>query len=377
MKNAHAKKAVQDLLMLAGIKINGDHPWDAQVHNPQLYERVVSEGSLGLGEGYMDFWWDCEALDDFFCRILKVRLDRKIKYNWDLQWAAIKASVLNLQRKSKAFDIGEHHYDIGNDLFSIMLDEGMNYSCGYWYKVDTLADAQNEKLDLICRKLGLKPGMNVLDIGCGWGGFAKYAAEKYGVNVHGITVSREQVEYACNMCNGLDVCVEYRDYRDINETYDRVVSIGMFEHVGVKNYRTYMDAVHHSLKPDGLFLLHTIGGNTTVKSCDPWILKYIFPNSMLPSAKQITEAAEGLLVLEDWHSFGQYYDNTLMAWYENFINGWDILKNTYDERFFRMWTYYLLSCAGSFRARDNQLWQIVFSKEGMQGEHHYRGSVFV
>jgi len=362
---------------LADIRVNGSKSWDMQIHNPNFYNRVLSEGSLGLGESYMDGWWDCESLDECFNRILSVQLDKKIKKSIRLQWAILKENILNRQRISKANVIGEHHYDIGNDLFSIMLDEGMNYSCGYWHKANSLDDAQKAKLALVCRKLDLKPGMKVLDIGCGWGGFAKYAAENYGVEVHGITVSCEQIDFAEKFCQGLNVCIEYKDYRELNEIYDRIVSIGMFEHVGYRNYRVFMNTVHRCLESGGLFLLHTIGGNTSVKSTDRWIDKYIFPNSMLPSAKQITSAAEGLFVLEDWHSFGQYYDNTLMAWYSNFTENWHKIKDTYDERFFRMWTYYLLSCAGSFRSRDNQLWQIVFSKKGIQGGYSDRGNVFV
>jgi cyclopropane-fatty-acyl-phospholipid synthase len=239
-------------------------------------------------------------------------------------------------------------------------------------KAKTLDNAQEAKLDLICRKMGLRPGMKILDIGCGWGNFAKYAAEKYGAHIHGITVSREQVKFANKICQGLDVKIELKDYRELNENFDRIVSIGMFEHVGCKNYRTFMKVIHQCLEEDGLFLLHTIARNTSVNSLDPWINKYIFPNSMLPSAKQITSAAEGLFVLEDWHSFGQYYDKTLMAWYNNFTKNWTSLKDTYDERFYRMWTYFLLSCAGSFRSRRSQLWQIVFSKKGIKGGYRYR-----
>jgi cyclopropane-fatty-acyl-phospholipid synthase len=218
--------------------------------------------------------------------------------------------------------------------------------------------------------------MKVLDIGCGWGGFAKYAAEKYGANIHGITVSREQVKYAKKICQGLDVEIELKDYRALKEKFDCIVSIGMFEHVGCGNYRTFIKVVHQCLKADGLFLLHTIAGNNSVNSTDPWINKYIFPNSMLPSAKQITSATEGLFVLEDWHSFGQYYDKTLMAWYNNFIENWTKIKDEYDERFYRMWTYYLLSCAGSFRASRNRLWQIVLSKKGIKGGYLCRGQLF-
>jgi cyclopropane-fatty-acyl-phospholipid synthase len=157
-----------------------------------------------------------------------------------------------------------------------------------------------------------------------------------------------------------------QDYRGLKEEFDRIISVGMFEHVGCKNYRTYMEVVHRCLKPNGLSLLHTIGRNTSASLTDPWIDRYIFPNSMLPSAKQITTAAEGLFVLEDWHSFGAYYDKTLMAWHENFTRNWDRIKGAYDRRFFRIWTYYLLCSAGCFRSRTNQLWQIVFSKNGVK-----------
>jgi len=253
-----------------------------------------------------------------------------------------------------------------------MLDKGLNYSCAYWKNAETLDAAQEAKLDLICQKIGLRSGMKVLDIGCGWGGFAKYAAEKYGARVHGITVSRKQVEFGNDCCQCLDVKIELKDYRKVREKFDRIVSVGMFEHVGCKNYRIFMKVAHRCLKPDGLFLLHTIGGNTSTGSTDPWIDKYIFPNSVLPSSKQITSAIEGLFVLEDWHNFGQYYDKTLMAWYNNFTKNWAKIKDAYDERFYRMWTYYLLSCAGSFRSRRNHLWQIVFSKRGIKGGYSYR-----
>jgi cyclopropane-fatty-acyl-phospholipid synthase len=241
----------------------------------------------------------------------------------------------------------------------------------YWEKATTLDQAQEAKLDLICRKLLLKPGMTVLDIGCGWGGFAKWVAEKYDVKVLGITVSRKQVKFASNYCKALNVKIKLRDYRELREQFDRIVSIGMFEHVGSKNYKTFMKVVRRCLKANGLFLLHTIAGNTTVHTIDPWIGKYIFPNSMLPSTKQISSTAEKILVLEDWHSFGQHYDQTLMAWHQNFTKNWANIKDLYDKRFYRMWTYYLLSCAASFRSRRNQLFQIVFSGNGIRGGYHY------
>lgn len=360
------KETVQKYLSMANIQINGKNPWDIQVHNPKLYSRVLSGGSLALGESYMDGWWDCKQIDEFIARLLSAELDKKVRSK-NLIWEVLKAKIMNRQSKSRAYEVGEKHYDVGNDLYKEMLDKNMVYTCGYWKNAKTLDQAQEAKLDLVCKKIGLKKGQKVLDIGCGWGSFAKYAAKKYGTKVVGVTISKMQVELARKLCNGLPVEIRLQDYRSINEKFDHIVSLGMFEHVGYKNYKTYMKVVDRCLKPNGLFLLHTIGGNKSVTSTEPWISKYIFPNSMLPSAKQITAAAEGLFVLEDLHSFGAYYDKTLMEWHKNFVNGWDKIKNNYNERFYRMWKYYLLSCAGSFRVRKNQLWQIVFSKNGIKG----------
>jgi len=367
MQTSSAKGVVESILARLDVRIDGSRAWDICVHNPNFYTRVLAGGSLALGESYMDAWWSCKALDQFFDRILSAGLDQQVKKNWNVLWAAVQAKIINTQRPSRAAVVAKRHYDLGNPLFSNMLDRRMNYSCAFWEKADTLDEAQEDKLDLVCRKIGLKPGMTVLDIGCGWGGFARWAAEKYNARVIGITVSGEQLNFARQYCRGLDVTIELQDYRDLSGQFDRIVSIGMFEHVGSRNYRTFMQLVHRCLKPDGLFLLQTIAGNTSVNGTDPWLSKYIFPNSMLPSARQITSSCEGVLVLEDWHSFGPHYDKTLMAWHRNFTTNWDIIKSMYDERFYRMWTYYLLSCAGCFRSRQNQLWQIVFSKEGIRG----------
>lgn len=377
MKSPGGKRLVQQLLDLAGVQIDGHAPWDIQVHNPDFYPRVIAGGSLALGESYMDGWWDCDALDQFFERILAARLDKKVRKSMALLVAALKARLTRIHGRSRAFEVGRWHYDVGNDLFAVMLDKRMNYSCAYWQAADTLDKAQEAKLELTCRKLGLESGMRVLDIGCGWGGFAIYAAEKYGVDVTGVTVSEEQVKLAQKRCAALPVRFELKDYRDLQGTFDRIVSIGMFEHVGFTSYRTYMQVVKRCLKDDGLFLLHSIGSNTSVHSVEPWLAKYIFPNSMLPSARQITEAAEGLFIIEDWHSFGPHYDPTLIAWHRNFIDNWDCIQDAYDNRFQRMWVYYLLSCAGSFRARRNQLWQIVFSKyDGIKNAHPDLNPIF-
>ena len=370
---ADFKKTVTDLLESVDIQVNGSRPFDIQVHNELFYSRVLSGKSLGLGESYMDGWWDCESLDQFCYQMLRGRIDKQVKVKNPAFLAhVLKAYFLNAQSKKRAYIVGEEHYDTGNDLFSLMLDQGMNYSCGYWENADNLDQAQINKLDLVCRKLHLKPGMKVLEIGCGWGGFAKYAAENYGVSVHGVTVSKEQMDYAEGSCIGLETKFEMKDYRELNTKYDAIVSIGMFEHVGYKNYRNYMEVAQRCLEGEGLFLLHTIGRNTPSRSTDPWTNKYIFPNGMIPSPAQISKSLQGLFVVEDWHNFGQYYDPTLMAWNENFQKNYESLKDKYDQRFKRMWQYYLLMCAGTFRARRNQLWQLVLSKKGLMGGYSYQ-----
>lgn len=345
--------------------MNGKAP-DLVVHNEQFYPRVLSKGSLGLGESFMDGWWDSLHLDTFITKLFNAGLEKKIKtFHGAMEFT--KALVFNRQTQKRSYKVGEVHYDAGNDLYQHMLDSRMVYTCGYWKDAHSLDEAQTAKLDLVCKKIGLKKGDKVLDIGCGWGSFAKFAAENYGARVIGVTISKEQAALARENCKGLDVEIRLQDYRDVHEPFDHIISLGMFEHVGYKNYRAYMKVAHRCLKEDGLFLLHTIGGNRSAKHTDAWIEKYIFPNSMIPSGKQIMEASEGLFVMEDWHNFGPDYDKTLMAWWNNFDTAWDKLKTTYDERFYRMWKFYLLSCAASFRTRKNHLWQIVFSKGGVEG----------
>ncbi len=367
LKDGDNKTFAKNALLQADIKIDGDKPWDMTIHNPKLYSRILQQGSLGLGEAYMDGWWDSPSLDQFFCKLLRAELDKKVTLSWPVLFSILKAKLINLQSKDRAFEIGEHHYDLGNDLFTLMLDKHMIYSCGYWKNAKNIDDAQEKKLDLICQKLQLKPGMSMLDIGCGWGGLAYWAAKNYGVNVTGITVSKEQAKFAQEFCKDLPVKIVVQDYRDLNKTFDRIASVGMFEHVGCKNYKEFMKVAHRCLKDDGLFLLHTIGSDTSVSSSDPWIGKYIFPNSMLPSVAQISNTIEGLFTMEDWHNFSADYDKTLMAWFDRFNNSWDTIKSKYDDRFYRMWKYYLLSCAGFFRARKIQLWQIVLAKNGVPG----------
>jgi len=359
------------LLEPADIRLNGDRPWDIRVYNPKLYKRVLRHGSIGFGEAYMEGWWDCDRLDEMFTRLLGAGISQNVSGVMRMKMAlgALNYRLFNFQSIKRAFHVGEHHYDIGNDLYRRMLDPLMNYSCGYWAEADTLEDAQIAKLDLACRKLKLEPGMKLLDIGCGWGAMALHAARHYGVEVTGVTVSREQKKWADELTKDLPVDIELMDYRSLTGHFDRIVSIGMFEHVGVKNYRTYFRKAAELLADDGLFLLHTIGDERRSHAPEPFIHKYIFPNGKIPSRKEINDSSFDLLRLEDWHNFGPDYDRTLMAWAANAQAAWPELSDHYDTRFRRMWMYYLYSCAGFFRSRKGQLWQLVFSKRDNRNEY--------
>jgi cyclopropane-fatty-acyl-phospholipid synthase len=359
---AEAKETVKKLLKLADVKINGSRPFDIQVHDERFYERVLSQRELGLGESYMDGWWDVKKLDELVARVVAADLRSQVKVGPALARTFIKSSLINRQRLGQAKKNASFHYNIGNDLYERMLGERMIYSCAYWENAKTLDEAQEAKLELICQKLHLKKGMKLLDIGCGWGGFSEYAARKYGVRVTGITPAAEQVKIAKQRVKGLPAVIKQMDYREVDGKYDRIVSIGMMEHVGPKNYGRFFRKCERLLKSDGLMLHHTIGNNRSTKHTDPWTDRYIFPGGVLPNLSQIGQAIEGRLIVEDIHNFGPYYDKTLMAWYKNFVKHYPEIKGQYDERFRRMWEYYLLSFAGGFRARNFQLYQIVMRK---------------
>jgi cyclopropane-fatty-acyl-phospholipid synthase len=359
-----ARQLVETMLEQAGVTPGGNAPWDIRIHDDRLYDRVLCDHNLGLGEAYMEGWWDCPRIDAFISRVLSARVPDRLSGNLKLLLKALPAYLFNNQTRRKAGKVARVHYNLGNDLFLAFLDPYLQYSCAYFQDTDDLATAQRNKMDLICRKLELAPGDHVLDIGCGWGGLAKYMAEKYGCRVTGVNISDRQIEYARTWCQSLPVTIEKKDYRDVEGTFDKIVSVGMFEHVGAKNYRTFMRKVNCLLGEKGIFLLHTIGGNAPNVRCDPWITTYIFPNGMLPSIDQIARAIHGLFVIEDWHNMGPHYDPTLMAWHQRFIDHWDSLSSTYGQAFKRMWEYYLLSCAGAFRARDIQVWQVLMTKKG-------------
>jgi cyclopropane-fatty-acyl-phospholipid synthase len=363
--NATPPRVLERLAASAGIAFNGDQPWDIQVHDAELYRRILRQGSLGFGEAYMDGLWDAERPDETMTRLIRISIAERLPGLAAMRQALAHLDdlVRNRQSRRRAFQVGERHYDIGNDIYRAMLDPTMSYSCGYWRDAQTLAEAQQAKLDLICRKLELTPGERLLDIGCGWGGLAEHAARNYGVEVFGITISREQLELARERCKGLPVEIRLMDYRELSGRFDKVVSVGMFEHVGLKNYRAYFGAAANVLADHGLMLLHTIGSRGSYRGTDPWVDKYIFPNGAIPSVRQIGSALEPWLVLDDWHCFGLDYDRTLQAWWANFDAAWPRLRgDRYDERFYRMWKYYLHLFMGYFRSRRGQLWQLVLSK---------------
>ncbi|MEK7556269.1 MAG: cyclopropane fatty acyl phospholipid synthase [Patescibacteria group bacterium] len=368
----NAKQYITNRLKEADIEINGLRSWDITVHDERFYNRALAYGSLGFGEAYMDGWWDAPQLEESFNKALLARFDEKI-INWRTLlsiWPRILFTILmDFGSKARSHNIDAHHYGIGNDLYKAMLDPYMTYTCGYWKNTDNLNDAQKEKFDLVCRKIDLMQGMSVLDMGCGWGGFLKYAAEKYGIQGVGVTITKNQVTLSNEMCKNLPVLIKHMDYRDAEGRFDRVVSIGLLEHVGPKYHRVFFEQARKRVKDDGLVLVHTIGGHISRRHVEPWINKYIFPGGVVPSLEQISSASQNLFVMEDWHNFGYDYYKTLMAWFENFDRAWPELKKSgkYNERFYRMWKYYLLSTAGAFKARRLELWQIVLSPKGVPG----------
>jgi cyclopropane-fatty-acyl-phospholipid synthase len=356
------RKTIEALLEESGVRINGSNPWDIRIFDEDFYARVLRQGSLGFGESYMERWWDVEDLEELIYRLLNAHLDERVR-TWRDAIAYISAALFNRQRRARAFAVGERHYDLGNDLYEGMLDSRMIYSCGYWQNARTLEEAQRAKLDLVFRKLDLKRGQRVLDVGCGWGGALEYAAREYGVEGVGITISREQADYARNKCAGLPIEIRLQDYRETRGDFDHIYSIGMFEHVGPKNYRRYLQTLRRCLRSGGRFLLHTIGANSASKrrTNDPWIEKYIFPNSKLPTEPQIAAAIEGVFSVAGRQAIGAHYVPTLRTWRANFERHWATLRKTRDDAFFRMWEFYLNSSAATFRAAKNDVWQFLLT----------------
>jgi cyclopropane-fatty-acyl-phospholipid synthase len=359
--SSKARDTVTRLFADSDVQVDGPRPTDIHVHDPRFYQRVLAQGSLGMGESYMDGWWDAEDLDGFLTKLLVSDVDQRV-HSWHETFAFAMAKVANLQSRARAFQVGERHYDIGNDLYQRMLDPRMIYSCAYWVDASTLEAAQVAKLNLTLDKLGLVAGQRVLDVGCGWGGALKHAVERYGVHGVGVTISKEQAELARQRVAGLPIEIRLTDYRELHEQFDHAYSIGMFEHVGPKNYRTYLEVVRRNLRGGGRFLLHTIGAlRRTRNGIDPWIGRYIFPNAVIPKQKQILDALDGLFWVQGWQRIGRHYDTTLLAWRHNFEKAWPELSATRDNRFYRMWRYYLSSSAAGFRAGITDVWQVLLT----------------
>jgi cyclopropane-fatty-acyl-phospholipid synthase len=359
------KDRIVGLLKDGGITVDGPNPWDIQIHNQGVWNRVFAQGSLGFGEAYMDGWWDAEDLAEFFNKVLTSGVADKLKITPNLIWQIVQAKLLNMQSIERSRRVAQMHYN-QTEAYKASLDDRMTGSCGYWPEgVTNVNEAQEAKLDLVCRKIGLKPGQRVWDIGCGWGAFMGFAAEKYGAECVGVTVSPDQAAYGRERYKALPIEFQVKDYREFDGKTDHVVSMGMFEHVGHKNYRTYFEKARQVIKDDGLFMMHTVGSQWSTNTIDPWLEKYIFPGGVIPSMAQIGKAIDGLWSVVDVHNIGPHYDKTLVAWYENFEKKWTRRNTPDDVRFYRLWKYYLLCCAGGFRARVLQVWQFVLSPTGV------------
>ena len=351
------------LLEGSGVTLDGPYPWDIRVLDERFFARVFAQGSLGFGESYVDAWWDADDLEECMTRLVRHGVNQRAG-GIAPRLVAWRHKVANVQRGVGAWKVGRRHYDLGDDLFEAMLGRRLVYSCAYWNAADDLDAAQEAKLDLVCRKLRLQPGMRVLDVGCGWGEALKYAAERYGATGVGVTISENQSITARRLCAGLPVEIRLADYRTLeNESFDRIFSIGMFEHVGPHNHSTYFRAVRRCLAPDGLFLLHTIGTERGNGLPDPWIERYIFPNSAIPRLDHLLSASIPHFAVEDLHNFGLDYVRTLRAWRERFDEAWPQLEPRYGATFRRLWHYYLAASIASFRSRWNHLWQFVFAPQ--------------
>jgi cyclopropane-fatty-acyl-phospholipid synthase len=359
-----SKKLCLTILDQAGVSINSSEPWSIQVKNERLWDRVVSQHELGLGESYMDGWWECQAIDQMLTKLVTVNAAAQLTPSLSVLFSALKSNIFNLQTKARAAKNAKHHYNIGNDLYERMLDSEMAYSCGYWKEATNLDQAQLNKFDLICKKLKLEKGMTLLDIGSGWGGFLRYAVKNYGVQATGISPADQQILLAKERSAGLKIDFYQMDYRDFTGRFDRIVSVGMMEHVGPKNFREFFNKCDELLAHDGIMLHHLISSTRSQNRTDGFFNRYIFPGGVIPSPSQITKAVEDLFVLEDVHNFGLDYDKTLMCWHKNINEKWDELPE-YDNRFKRMWNYYLLASAAGFRSRSLSLNQYVFRKEGI------------
>jgi cyclopropane-fatty-acyl-phospholipid synthase len=341
--------------------------------DPSLYYKLVLNPELHAGEAYMDgrMSFENSTLRDFLTLFSMNRLSLG---SYPLQKVLRKIS-LGLKKFQQANPVGQaqknvsHHYDIGNDFYRLFLDKGMQYSCAYFTSdTDTLEEAQQNKLRLIASKLNLKPGQRVLDIGSGWGDMALYLGRMENVNVLGVTLSREQCalanQKAANLGLSDRVRFELRDYRHVEEKFDRIVSVGMFEHVGVHHYDEFFAKVNDMLTPEGLMLLHSIGHMSPPGTASPWLRKYIFPGAYSPALSEVfTSVEKNSLWVTDLEFLRLHYAKTLAHWESRFQANRAKVAQMYDERFCRMWEFYLISAEMMFRTGSQLVFHMQLAKK--------------
>lgn len=349
---------------------NRDPRFSIRVLAGDLFDNVLSFGNLGLGEAYIrgDFVMEHGSLEDFLTVLLESRVDQEIRRNARL---AVRAAVVQARNRLRTrAEVIQHHYDLGVDLFECFLDTTMTYTCGYAESPDDDLEAlQRNKLDRVCKKLRLGEGERLLDLGCGFGALLIHAAENYGARGVGVTISRDQHEWASAEIRrrGLTdrVEVQLRDYRTVVGTYDKVASVGLLEHVPPAEYRRFFEIVARSLRPSGVGLVHAIGTSRPGSRHDPFIQKYVFPNSHQIRLPAIVSAMErvGLAVL-DVDNMIRHYSLTAQAWLDRFrANRGRLDPARYDERFCRMWDYWLSCGVAASRASDGALYQILFHND--------------
>lgn len=342
-------------------------PVKLHMHSPDLARKILQNTELAVGGAYVDGTLTIE--NDDLLGFLTLGIKNLERNDADIWWRRPLARLRIVFRRLQQYNpVGKaqtnvaHHYDLSGQLYDLFLDEDKQYSCAYFRKPDdTLEQAQANKKAHIAGKLLIKPGMRVLDIGCGWGGMALTLARDYGAQVVGVTLSREQHAVATRRAAeaGLSDMVEFRlmDYRHVTETFDRIVSVGMFEHVGVPHYREYFNHLRRMLAPEGVALIHTIGRSSPPGVTSPWILKYIFPGGYVPAMSEAMTAIECEdLTTTDIEVWRLHYAETLRHWRARFDANIDKARALYDDRFCRMWRYYLIASELSFRHSH----QVVF-----------------
>ncbi len=361
---------VRSRLEPAGIRFNESGELNIQVNNAQFYRRAALLGSLGFGESYADGQWECDHLDKVIARILLYSVNRSGLAHIGIQ---LRSMLFNRQSVLRSKRVARQHYDVDTTIFELMLDPYLQYTCGYFANTDNLDQAQIDKMAMIIQKLCLKPGDSLLDIGCGWGGFARFAAENFGIKVSGLSISQSQLAYARTLCKGFDCEFKYGDYRHLHEIYPQkfnaISIIGVTEHIGYKNFKNLYKVMRSRLQEGGLALQHSITRMKSTVHVEPFIDRYIFPGGMVPSVEQLAHSMAGEFVLEDVHNFGADYDQTLMAWDQNMKLAQAKIEAMpgFGQRFYRIWSYYLQSCAALFRVRQAQVMQYVLSPQGVPG----------